>query len=171
LKDYDYSLPGGYFITICTKNKECFFGDIKNKKTEYSKIGEMANKFWLEIKNLHNFIILDKWIIMPNHVHGIIFIKNDNTDFSRLPNTVGTRQWHVPTVFGELPKRSISSIINHYKGILKKWCNKNGYDDFYWQPLFHDRIIRDELELNRKRQYILENPVRWWRDRNNPQNR
>ena len=167
LKGYNYSSAGAYFITICTKNKECFFGDVVNKKMEYSKIGEMANRFWLEIKNLHNFIVLDEWIVMPNHVHGILFIKNDDSNSTH--PVVETYHWHVST-FGKMTKRSISIIINHYKGILKKWCNKNGHGNFNWQPRFHDRIIRDELELNNERQYILNNPANWEKDRNNKEN-
>src|SRR3990167_5882070 len=77
LKNYDYSSNGAYFITICTKDREYFFGEIKNGMIDLSKIGKIAKQFWQEIETIHNFIILDEWIIMPNHLHGIIFVQNN----------------------------------------------------------------------------------------------
>lgn len=69
-----------------------------------------------------------------------------------------------------LPKKSISSVINHFKGIVKKWANKNGYEQFVWQKNFYDRIIRNENELNRIRKYISNNPKKWCLDQNNIEN-
>ena len=77
LKDYYYSSDGGYFVTICTREKECLFGDIKNGKMNLNKMGQMAEKFWKKIPDFFENVILDEFVIMPNHIHGIIFINND----------------------------------------------------------------------------------------------
>ena len=98
---------------------------------------------------------------MPNHVHGIIQI--ENYDRRNAP-------WRVPTKFGPLVKNSLSSIINHYKGNVKRCCNKNNFEHFAWQTRFYDRIIRTDEELNRIRQYIQNNPLKWELDRNNQEN-
>ncbi len=72
LKGWDYSSPGYYFITICTKDRECFFGEIIKEKMYLSEIGEIAHRYWAEIPNHFNNVVLDEFVIMPNHVHGII---------------------------------------------------------------------------------------------------
>ena len=76
----------------------------------------------------------------------------------------------VPTGVQPLVKKSVSSVINHFKGNVKRWCNKNGFGYFAWQSRFYDRVIRDEKELTGVRKYILENPLKWEIDRNNPEN-
>lgn len=78
LKDWDYSSTGCYFITICTKNQECFFGDIVNGKIRLSKIGEIISHVWMEIPQHFHNIELDEFVIMPNHIHGIVIIHNDD---------------------------------------------------------------------------------------------
>lgn len=171
LKGYDYSSDGAYFITICTKNREHFFGEAETRqwhvstKMKLSGIGEIAKQFWQKIETLHDFIILDEWVIMPNHTHGIIFIQKpvvNADDTSAVPPP--------EPQFGKLPKKSISSIINHHKGAVKKWANENEYQHFRWQKNFYDHIIRNEDELNRIREYIFNNPANWEKDKNNEEN-
>src|SRR4030042_2172704 len=85
LSGYDYSQNGMYFITICAKDREEFFGKIENGKMILSDIGKIAEKFWQEIPLHFSFVILDEYIVMPNHTHGIIEIfrnTNDNGDFN-----------------------------------------------------------------------------------------
>jgi len=173
-KGYDYSQDGFYFVTICTKNKELFFGDIKNNKIELSEIGKIAEKYWLEIPNHFSFVNLYEHIIMPNHVHGIIEIdKNKNVGTGQCP--VPTRQCPVPTdmdyvsKFGNVKSESISTIIGSYKSIVTKIANKNNIE-FAWQSRFHDRIIRNEKEFNNIRNYIVNNVDKWELDKNNKNN-
>ena len=87
-KGYDYAQDGFYFVTICCKNREMFFGDVVAAKTQLSEIGKIAEKYWLEIPDHFPFVKLDKFVIMPNHIHGIIEITT---------KTVGTGQCPVPT--------------------------------------------------------------------------
>jgi REP element-mobilizing transposase RayT len=162
-RGYDYSQDGFYFVTVCTRNKKNFFGDIKNGKMDLSDIGLIADRFWQEIPIHFPFCVLYEYIIMPNHLHGIIQIDNGDDNCRNAPR-------RVPTGLHPLVKNSLSSILNHYKGSVKKYCNKNNFEYFAWQPRFYDRIIRNEKELNNIRQYILDNPLKWNLEKNNSEN-
>ncbi len=78
LKNWDYGWNGSYFITICTKNREIFFGNIVNNEMHYSEIGEIAKKYWQEIPDHFPFVVLDVYVVMPNHMHGIVIIDKDD---------------------------------------------------------------------------------------------
>jgi len=193
-KEYDYSQDGFYFVTICCKKREIFFGNIVGTRrgafSQLSEIGKIARRFYLEIPNRFLFVKLDEYIIMPNHIHGIIEIDNENNNdndndndnrrncrnaprrvlVNNALNIEKNTPRRVPTGIQPLVKNSLSSIINHFKGNTKKFCNKNNLEHFAWQPRFHDRIIRNNDELNRIRQYIVNNPLKWEIDRNNIEN-
>jgi REP element-mobilizing transposase RayT len=160
----DYTEEGNYFITICTGNREEYFGRIKNGKMIISPIGKIANELWNKLPNIFPNIILDEFIVMPDHMHGIIIIKNNRS--RNTPRRVPTNNddGNPGQNLHPLIKYSISSIINHYKGSLKKWCNKNDYS-FKWQARFHDRIIRDYIELYFVQKYISNNPMNWIKDK------
>jgi putative transposase len=159
LAGWDYASEGYYFITICTQNKENYFGEIKNEKMNLFDVGNIAEKFWLEIPAHFKNIKLDEFVIMPNHLHGIIIIENDSKEIHlELKNK---------RKFGPLQKNSIPLVINQFKRIVKIYCNENDLD-FTWQPRYCDHIIKDGEELNGIRQYILDNPLKWDLDRNNP---
>ena len=190
LPEFDYSQTGGYFVTICTKNKETYFGNVVEGDMELSKVGDIAKKMWLEIPNRFEYVIIDEYVIMPNHIHGIIMItdnnfgntlEGENSPISRnAPRRVHGMQHdsvinkntprRVHTGIHPLIKKSVSSIINHFKGNVKRWCNKNGFKHFSWQSRYYDRVIRNEKELTDTRQYILDNPLKWEIDKNNPEN-
>ena len=164
--DWDYSSDGYYFVTICTKDMECIFGEIKNGMMGLSEIGCIANEQWAKTAKLRQNVRLDEWIIMPNHVHGIIIINNAtvethcNASLPRIDGPWKTNQ------FG--PQRNnLASIVRGFKSSVKRICNKNGYH-FQWQSRFYDRIIRDEKSLDYIREYIHYNPLKWELDRNNP---
>lgn len=186
-KDWDYSpqpltsggagrQAGYYFITICTKNREMFFGDVINGKMVLSGIGKVVVKYWLEIPNHFDNVILDEFVVMPNHVHGILIIDcgdDDTVETRHGASPVEKKTRHGASLreyknkFGPLVKNSLSSIANHFKGNVKRYCNKNNFKYFIWQERFYDRVIRNEFELNNVRNYILNNPIKWHRDRNN----
>jgi REP element-mobilizing transposase RayT len=157
LPGYDYSEPGEYFITICTKDRACVLATISKQEIHLSAIGEIASKFIGEITQRHPGIYLDEWVIMPNHIHLILMIENDGRNMHR----------RVPTGIQPLVKRSVSSVINHFKGNVKRWCNQNGLPEFAWQARYHDHIIRNSRSLERIRQYIRDNPLNWETDVDN----
>ena len=164
LQDFDYSQNGYYFITICTKNRECFLGEITNEKIKLSTIGEIVYKYWIEIPQHFGNTLSDEFVIMPNHVHGIVVIENNNVMHD-------VRACHgMPQRFGTSISKSLPMIVNHFKSAVKRWCNNNGFEYFQWQRNYYEHIIRNESELNRIREYIKNNPIQWEFDRNNLRN-
>lgn len=152
LSGYDYSGDGYYFITIKTHRNINYFGTILNKKVILTEIGRIAKKYWKEIPKHYPFVKIDYFVIMPDHIHGIIKINKGVTiknvaaqNLAQLP--VWLRKKHnYKNVFGPQSK-NLSSIIRGYKIATKKWATMNNIN-FYWQRSFHDRIIRNEKELD-----------------------
>jgi putative transposase len=145
LKDYDYSSGGYYFVTICIKERPDFFGKIKSGEMILNEFGKIVSSAWLDIPNHYFNCELDYFVIMPDHVHGIIII--DNTLKKR----------------GKSVNYSLSEIIRGFKTFSSKRINEklNIGTKFRWQKSFYDRIIRDENELYFIRNYIQLNPLKW----------
>jgi len=162
LKGYDYSQDGWYFVTICIKDRIECLGKIKNEKMEYSRYGDIVLKYWQTIPDYYKNVFFDEWVIMPNHIHGIIVIENP----------VETEQCSVPTMVGKNKKYGLlSKIVKSFKEISLKTIRKNYNDyEFIWQRSFYDHIIKNEKSLNKIRHYIYYNPAKWELDRNNPEN-
>lgn len=156
LKEYDYSQDGYYFVTICVKNMECLLGDVVGGKMVLSNIGEIVKEYWVEIPKHFNNVLLDVFVVMPNHVHGIVVID----DYGVVSN-VGARYGMPLQQFGMSISNSLPMIVNHFKSAVKRWCNKNNHEYFQWQRNYHERIIRNEKELYYKRRYIINNPLNW----------
>jgi REP element-mobilizing transposase RayT len=157
LKGYDYGSHGYYFITICTKKRVPYFGyhmlmnqnrpdntaiDLSQSLCLYS----IAQEYWMEIPKHFAFVVIDAFVIMPDHMHGILFFNRpDKQDW--IPNRFGPQSYN------------LASVIRGYKGSLKRYANKNNID-FEWQAGFYEHIIRDEPALERIRNYITMNPFR-----------
>ena len=188
LPKYDYSSLGQYFITICTGDRKYFFGDIINYKMRPSEIGKIVEKFYFEIPRHFENVKLDKWVVMPNHVHGIITIMfqllsdvpNGDDIFALSQNTIPENITQNDAMhrsyrnkseyFSNLsPKsKSISRIIGSFKSVVTKNANlKFPEINFTWQSKFYDHIIRNDKELEDIRHYIHYNPLNWRKDRNN----
>ncbi len=135
---------------------------------ELNEIGYIAAKSWTEIPDHFPFAVLDEWIVMPNHVHGIIHINHPVTP-SVETRDLASLHGRVMNKFGPLQKQSLQSVIHGFKSSVKRICNKNGHKHFSWQSRFWDHIIRDEKSLNNIREYIRFNPLKWESDRNNPE--
>ncbi len=167
LKGYDYSQPGAYFITICTKNRKCLFGNIINGKMILNDAGHIAQNCWLEIPDHYPNVALDEFIIMPNHIHGIIFINNKKS-------IVGVQNFKPQRNFKPLQNRyqkiipkSIGSIVRGFKIGVTKWFRQNMDVYNVWQRNYYEHIIRNDFELNKIRKYIINNPLKWELDKNN----
>jgi len=157
LKEYDYSQPGEYFITICTYKHKCIFGDIINEEMMLSEHGLIARKCWDDIPKHFPFVTLDVFVIMTNHIHGIIIINHHGRDV----------QLNVPTRLSP-QKNTLSVIIRTYKAAVTTQCYKNGNYDFKWQPRYYEHVIRDDRDLINIRDYIINNPLKWFFDNENP---
>ena len=165
LNDYDYSSDGFYFVTICTKDKINYFGNVVNSGLELSRIGKIAEKCWQEIPKHFPFVTLDKFVVMPNHLHGIIMIDRsdkhvETQDFAPLQDNA----WQ-PNRFGPQSK-NLASIIRGLKIGVTKYANEHKIE-FKWQRRYYDHIIRNQKSLENIREYIINNPINWDNDRNN----
>lgn len=154
LPGYDYGAHGLYYVTICTTKRVHYFGNIVETDNYPSlwatEIGKTANEFWQEIPQHFPFVELDEFIIMPDHVQGILFFnKPHKTDW--VTNEFGAQS------------QNLGSVIRGFKSSVKRHANDNNIK-FDWQSRFHDRIIRDEKELNNVRKYIRNNPKNWMKD-------
>ena len=160
LKGYAYSSAGAYFVTVCNHNHLCLFGQIAEEKMLLNDAGKFANKCWLKIPEHFTHVSLDEFIIMPNHIHGIIIIEDVN---------VGANNYS-PLQINQFrsPFRTIGSIIRGFKIGVTKWfrANTNVYN--VWQRNYYEHIIRNKKELNKIREYIINNPLKWHLDRENP---
>jgi len=154
LHGYDYSEYGYYFVTICTKNREKFFGKIQGSETVLNEYGKIVEKQWLWLAQQYRYIQLDKYIIMPNHMHGILIIRRD-------------RSRPVPTItIVHTKTKSLSQLIGAFKTTSSKIIRLNGLTEFFWQRSFYDHIIHDEKSLFNIREYIQNNPLRSKNDLN-----
>jgi len=152
-----------YFITICTYEKIHLFGDVVGGKMILNDNGHIAQEEWLRSSKIRNEIEMDEFVIMPNHVHGIIIVNNNVRATGRSPLH---HQSSGP------PKRSLGSFVAGFKSSVTKRINeyRNTPTQYVWQRNYYDHIIRNDVDLNRTRQYILNNPEKWELDRNHPDN-
>ena len=162
LKDFDYSSNGAYFVTMCTKNREFYFGHAINGKIKLSDMGKIVEKCWYEIPQHFENVILDEFVVMPNHVHGIIIIDNNRNRIHDCRDGV------TPS----LQRPTLGQIIGYFKYRATKLVNQfqNTPGVPIWQPRFYEHVIRNDHELNRIREYIINNPLKWQLDKNNPKN-
>ena len=167
LLDWYYAAPGLYFVTICTHKRQWFFGKVINEQMHKNQMGNIAEQKWLSIPSHQANVILDEFIIMPNHIHGILCLM-DNDSYSDERNVATLRATslrnHIETetdYFKRIsPKsRSLSSIIRGYKSAVTRKTHKNISNNFAWQPRFYDHIIRTEDDLENLCEYIQSNPA------------
>ena len=148
LRDYDYSQAGAYFVTICTYNKECLFGNIIDGDIVLSPMGKIAYKFWLEIPLHFKSIKLDEFIIMPNHIHGIILITDQGRGVKfNAPTRTNNYYSRISPQKDTLPV-----IIRTYKSVVTHYGKQNGYEYFKWQRAYYEHVIRNEDDLNQVRE-------------------
>ena len=159
LKHYDYRQPGAYYITICTFKRMCVFGKIANNKMVLNEYGLLVNDEWNKTFELRENLVKDEFIVMPNHIHGILWI-NDSTS--------GTAR-RAPT-FGDSLPDSLASIVGSFKSAVTRKINKMRLSPAkpVWQRNYYEHVIRKDESLDQIREYILNNPVNWATDPNNP---
>ena len=171
LTGYDYTQNGCYFLTICTRNRECLFGEIQNAMMFLSDIGMKVNECWLDIPNHFPQIVLHEYVIMPNHLHGIIEINNTNTIESNIGVIVGANNHSplrspqpqtTPSLLQFRPNgtsRTVGSVVRGFKiGVTKQV----GFSP--WQRNYYEHIIRNGESYNIIVQYMAQNPMKWEED-------
>lgn len=171
LPGYDYSQEGGYFVTLCASGRACLFGGIIAGEMQLNTIGQMAEKEWKRLERRFPHIELDEFVVMPNHVHGIIFIMGrgaadtGSDDSSAILRRAPTREQ-----FGHPVEGSIPTIIRSYKAAVAYRYNRiNGCSgNPVWQRNYYEHVLRNERDLDAVRRYIRNNPLQWHLDRENP---
>ncbi len=192
LKGYDYSTPGYYFVTICTHDKRCLFGEISDKGMVLNDAGRMVEKWFREIEKKYSHIKCDEYVVMPNHFHGIIQIVGADlcvrpeTPYSNEPdleNRTNINKIQKQDRHAGLPlqknniHQSINEIVQWFKTMTTndyiKGIKQNGwkpFNDKLWQRNYYEHVTRNEIDLSETREYILNNPYKWHLDKYNPEN-
>ena len=177
LKGYDYAQPGAYFVTIVTQDRACLFGAVADEEMQLNNAGQIAKAAWDELPARFPSVRLDAFIVMPNHVHGIIMVGAQFIAPQKTPPTnVGAQFIVPPDGFGTATINqgainrapTLGEMVRAYKAASTRLIRQAGTPDFAWQRNYYEHVIRDEESLSRMRQYILNNPVRWEFDRENP---
>lgn len=167
LKDWDYRNEASYFVTICTKARQKYFGNIHEGKISLNRIGEIALSCWNEIPNHFPFIVSEEFIIMPNHIHGILKIKKNKPKFEMgNENSCQNKEEINNHRMSDISPKSgsLSVILRSYKGAVTKHV-RFYTADFGWQDRFYDHIIRNEKEYQKIKNYIRNNPKNWVEDK------
>lgn len=150
LPGFDYSTPGAHFVSICTLGKRCLFGRVVSGRVLLSAMGEIVEEEWLITAERRPYVALDAHVVMPNHVHGLIFIKE-----------------HVQTVGGPAcasgRRHSLSSIVGGFKAAASRRIAQSSEENrcVIWQRSYHEHVVRDSEKLDAIRAYIATNPARW----------
>lgn len=176
LKGYDYAQAGAYFVTICTQDRACLLGDVAGEEVHLSDAGKMVQKAWQALPGRFSGMELDAFVIMPNHVHGIIVIPGRGEscirpDDSRQPDSGDHKDRPYGTMVGSLGRimQAFKSATTHeyVMGVRQRgWPPFRGR---LWQRNYYERVIRNDRELDKIREYITTNPLKWALDRENPQ--
>ncbi|MFH0929819.1 MAG: transposase [Candidatus Moraniibacteriota bacterium] len=162
---HDYSLPGFYFVTICTDEMKEYFGKVEKGEIKLNQLGKITENYWSEIPKHFQEIELEEFIVMPNHIHGIINIVADA--YTR-PD--GTEAAYMRPLQSDRSKMLLSKIIQGYKAAVSREAKRKFNISFRWQRSFYDRVIRTQDSLNKIRQYIERNPKFWDEDKNKVEN-
>jgi len=166
LKGYDYSQAGAYFITLCTQDRACLFGKVVNGEMRLNHAGRMVLAEWNRLPERFPQVVLDAFVVMPNHVHGILVIADPAPTVGATVGatpTVGATTRVAPTVGNIIGAFKSRVTVEYIRGV-----KTSGWPPFrgrLWQRNYYEHIIRNERALNAIRQYIMENPRRWQMDR------
>jgi len=160
---WDYSSNAAYFVTICTIQESHDFGEISFNEMKFTPLGQAAVDCWLQIPDHFPDVYVDGFVVMPNHVHGIVIINKSSVETQNFASLQKTAPQTSMNKFGP-QSRNLASIIRGYKIGVTKFARQNGIP-FVWQPRYYDHVIRNEDEYRRVWQYIHDNPQRWSDDK------
>ena len=183
LRGYDYSQPGAYFVTICAQHRKCLFGTIVDGQMQLNAISKIVVECWNHIPQHFPSVELGESVIMPNHIHGIIACNpvgagspRPTAEQQSKHTTVGARSprptKNTKNRTHENPSPALGKIVAYFKYQSTKHINqhRNTPGTRIWQRNYHDHIIRDDADLQRIRQYIQDNPMKWALDQLHPDN-
>ncbi len=173
LRDYDYGQPGFYYITICTKDRKAMLGNVVNGEMYLNNAGSVAQSVWLSLPQRFSHVKLDQYIVMPNHLHGIIELVESETNRIIPTQPIATpfnhpafasAQFIAPTTtkVDSMDRTApLGEIVRAFKAATIRLIRTMIRPDFAWQADYYDHIVRNDKDLDRIRTYILNNPTRW----------
>ena len=180
LQNYDYRQAGFYFVTICTQDQKCMFGEIVKGEMYLNGAGSLAQSIWSTLPERFAHIELDQYMVMPNHLHGIMVLTGSpsmpkrDVDTANVPERFmhakgRVHQGHAPNMGSQQSRihhiPTLGEIIRTFKGLATSRIHSEGKPDFAWQASFYEHIIRNDDDLDRIRHSIVNNPARWAEDR------
>ena len=159
LADWDYGSRGWYFVTVCTKDKKCSLGHAVDGQIVLSEAGLLVEIEMKAVASHYSNVIIDRYVVMPNHVHAIVVIEGDHI-YSPVETQHAASPAHRDV--------RLSQIVGSYKAGVSRICHAKGLVGFAWQARFHDHILRSNASVNAVRDYIDRNPPNWLLDPDNP---
>jgi REP element-mobilizing transposase RayT len=163
LPGYDYARPGGYVVTIVTAGRKCLFGEIAAEEMRLSEFGIIAQREWFRTAELRPYVELrpDEFVVMPNHVHGIIWILDDS---------VAAERRSAPTDQSRVPSGSLGAVVRAFKSAVTYAINarRGARGEAVWQRNYYEHILRDTADWEHACSYIKLNPAQWIDDEENP---
>lgn len=172
LRGYDYGQPGAYSVTLVTHGRQCLFGHIADGTVALNECGRIVEEEWLRSARIRDDIALDSFLVMPNHLHGIIVIRSDRqTITSSFPPDAPAVGAHRRAPLSR-PPRCVGSFVAGFKSAVTTRINalRGTPGSPVWQRSYHDHVIRDRDDLFLRRRYIVNNPLQWALDEENPAN-
>ena len=177
LPSYDYAQPGAYFLTICLEDRRCLFGRIALDEMALNDAGRMIGRWWLELPRKFRHVSLDAHVVMPNHFHGILVIADagglEGEDLGAhagapLPGgEASVLSAHAGAPLPRVVQWFKTMTTNEYiRGVKDSAWSR--FDGTLWQRGYYERVVRDEAELEKFREYVFSNPLRWADDHENP---
>ena len=173
LKGYDYTQPGAYFVTLVAHQRDCLFGEIVDDKMRLNAVGELAQGIWLSLPRHFPALTLDEWVIMPNHLHGVLVIGGAGEADHRKGEASAVRLSGIaePLAADASPlhgtqSASVGAIVQNYKSVTARKINAHRRTPgaLVWQRNYYEHIVRNDADLHRIRQYIVNNPLKWTLD-------
>ena len=161
LRSFDYAAPGAYFITVSSWNRQESLGEVMDEGVKLSDEGRIVGEAWLALPRHYPSLALDSFVVMPNHVHGILVLGDVGAGFKPAPTVAA----------GRSPRRhAIPEIVRAFKTFSARQINvrRQSVGRHVWQRGYYDHVVRDDRDLGRIRGYILTNPLRWSMDQENP---
>ncbi len=177
LHGFDYSRQGAYFVTICTRNRECLLGDVAEGVMRLNEVGQLAQAAWEDLPRHYPHVVLDAWTVMPNHVHGIVVLSDGVAEptvgagFKPAPTSARAARHGPPSQPAPgTTRHGLPEVVRAFKTFSARRINalRGAVGTPFWQRNYYEHIIRDDQSLNRIRQYIEDNPAQWHRDPENP---
>ncbi|HSR12880.1 MAG TPA: transposase, partial [Thermodesulfobacteriota bacterium] len=156
MKEYDYAHPGAYFVTVCTHNRECLFGEMVQERSELTDFGILVKESWEWLLGQYLYIVPDSWIIMPNHFHAVISIRDCRGGSRTAPTKI----------------KPLGELVGAFKTVSTKRINERRKTPGtpVWQRNYYEHVIRNEIDLQEIREYIHNNPLKWLEDKEHPTN-